>query len=116
MEKATESCCLARIELEPIYHPMDTVQDHGEYNLREAWDKACASFAQKTKVDLTITPKYSVDEVLDQIRAKQDDDDEKNNKYRAAKDAIGNTLKFIMLLGGIAAQGASMVSAHYPQD
>ncbi|CAG8908395.1 unnamed protein product [Penicillium egyptiacum] len=90
---------------------MAAIQDEGEYNLQEAWDKACASFAQTTKVDLTTTPKFSVDEVLDQIRGKQDDDDEKNNKYRAAKDAIGKTLKFVMLLGGIAAQGASMVFA-----
>lgn len=95
---------------------MATVQDEGEYNLQEAWDKACTSFAQTTTVDLTTAPKFSVDEVLDQIRAKQDDDDEKNNKYRAAKDAIGKTLKFVMLLGGIAAQGASMVSNQYLQQ
>ncbi|KAK4861679.1 hypothetical protein LT330_003714 [Penicillium expansum] len=90
---------------------MATVQDEGEYNLQEAWDKACASFAQTTRVDLTTAPKFSVDEILDQIRGKQDDDDEKNSKYRAAKDAIGKTLKFVMVLGGIAAQGASMVFA-----
>ncbi|KAJ5950320.1 Tetratricopeptide-like helical [Penicillium vulpinum] len=90
---------------------MATVQDEGEYNLQKAWDKACTSFAQTTKVDLTKAPKFSVDEVLDQIRGKQDDDDEKNNKYKAAKDAIGKTLKFVMLLGGIAAEGASMVFA-----
>ncbi|KAJ5211191.1 Tetratricopeptide-like helical [Penicillium cf. griseofulvum] len=90
---------------------MATVQDDGEYNLQEAWDKACTSFAQTAKIDLTTAPKFSVDEVLDQIRVKQDDDDEKNNKYIAAKDAIGKTLKFVTLLGGIAAQGASMVFA-----
>ncbi|KAJ5360801.1 Tetratricopeptide-like helical [Penicillium concentricum] len=90
---------------------MGAVQDDGEYNLQEAWDKACTSFAGTAKIDLTATPKFSVDEVLDQIRTKQDDDDEKNNKYAAAKDVIGKTLKFITLLGGIAAQGASMVFA-----
>ncbi|KAJ5519706.1 Tetratricopeptide-like helical [Penicillium fimorum] len=90
---------------------MSAVQDDGPYNLQEAWDKACTSFAKTAKIDLTTTPKFSVDEVLDQIRVKQDDDDEKNNKYAAAKDVIGKTLKFITLLGGIAAQGASMVFA-----
>ena len=80
-----------------------------EYNLQEAWDRACTSFAQTAKVDLTTAPKYTVDQVLDQIRTKQDEDDERNNKYKTAKDVIGKTLNFVMVLGGIAAQGASMV-------
>ncbi|GAB1217101.1 hypothetical protein ATERTT37_006324 [Aspergillus terreus] len=67
--------------------------------------------AATTKVDLTTSPKFTVDEVLDQIRSKQDEDDEKNNKFRAAKEVIGKTLTFITVLGGIAAQGASMVFA-----
>ncbi|KAJ5675126.1 uncharacterized protein N7477_005060 [Penicillium maclennaniae] len=82
-----------------------------EYNLQEAWDRVCASFAHTTKVDLTVTPKYTVDEVLDQIQTNQDEDDERNNKYKVAKDVIGKTLTFITVLGGIAAQGASMVFA-----
>ncbi|KAJ5683311.1 hypothetical protein N7462_006476 [Penicillium macrosclerotiorum] len=90
---------------------MSAIEVKDDYNLQEAWDRACGSFAQTTKVDLTASPKYTVDEVLDQIRAKQDEDDEKNNKYRVAKDVIGKTLTFITVLGGIAAQGASMVFA-----
>ncbi|KAJ5154944.1 Tetratricopeptide-like helical [Penicillium coprophilum] len=86
-------------------------QDDSEYNLQEAWEKACTSFAKTAKIDLTTAPKFSVDEVLDQIRAKQDDDEEKNSKYAAARDAISKTLTFVTLLGGIAAQGASMVFA-----
>lgn len=81
-----------------------------DYNLQDAWERVCTSFAQTTKVDLTAAPKYSVDEVLDQIRGKQEEDDERNNKYKTAKDVIGKTLNFVMVLGGIAAQGASMVS------
>ncbi|KAJ5639441.1 uncharacterized protein N7484_007303 [Penicillium longicatenatum] len=82
-----------------------------DYNIQDAWNRACGAFAQTANVDLTKSPKFTVDEVLDQIRTKQDADDEKNNKYRAAKDVIGKTLKFITVLGGIAAQGASMVFA-----
>ncbi|OQD79098.1 hypothetical protein PENANT_c062G09607 [Penicillium antarcticum] len=82
-----------------------------DYNLQEAWDRACTSFAQTAKVDLTAAPKFTVDQVLDQIRTKQDDDDERNIKYKTAKDVIGKTLNFVMVLGGIAAQGASMVFA-----
>ncbi|KAJ5909824.1 hypothetical protein N7504_004467 [Penicillium tannophilum] len=82
-----------------------------DYNIQDAWNRACGAFAQTAHVDITKSPKFTVDEVLDQIRTKQDADDEKNNKYRAAKDAIGKTLNFITVLGGIAAQGASMVFA-----
>jgi hypothetical protein len=88
---------------------MATVLVEDEYNLQEAWDKACSSFAETTKVNLTAKPKFSIDEVLDQIRAKQDEDNDKDNKYKAAKDVISKTLNFVMVLGGIAAEGASMV-------
>jgi 2-phosphoglycerate kinase len=81
-----------------------------DYNIQEAWERACGVFAQTTKVDLTTSPKFTVDEVLDQIRMKQDEEDEKNKKYKTAKDVIGKTLTLITVLGGIAAQGASMVS------
>jgi hypothetical protein len=89
-----------------------TAPAEDDYNLQEAWDRACTSFAQTAKVDLTAAPKFSVDQVLDQIRTKQDEDDERNNKYKTAKDVIGKTLNFVMVLGGIAAQGASMVGDH----
>lgn len=89
---------------------MSAVEITDDYNIQEAWNKACQAFAHTAKIDLTASPKFSVDEVLDQIRKKQDDDDEKHNRFRAAKDVIAKTSKFIMVLGGIAAQGASMVS------
>ena len=63
-----------------------------------------------TQVDLTASPKLSIDEVLEDIRRKQIDDEEKHKKYRAAKDVISKTGQLIMALGGIAAQGISMVS------
>ncbi|KAJ5719872.1 hypothetical protein N7493_006750 [Penicillium malachiteum] len=90
---------------------MSNVEIKDDYNIQEAWNRACGAFAQTAKADLTASPKFTVDEVLDQIRAKQDADDEKNAKYKVAKDAISKTLTFITLLGGIAAQGASMVFA-----
>lgn len=89
---------------------MSAVEIKDDYNIQEAWNRACGAFAQTTKVDLTTSPKFTVDEVLDQIRSKQDEDDEKHNRFRVAKDVIGKTLTFITVLGGIAAQGASMVS------
>ncbi|KAJ5811489.1 hypothetical protein N7474_007790 [Penicillium riverlandense] len=79
-----------------------------DYNLQEAWDTVCRSFAKTTMVDLTTKPKYSIDQVLEQIRQKQDDSEQRNIKYKVAKDVISKTLNFIKVLGGIAAQGASM--------
>lgn len=100
-------------QIKRIHDSMAESQIPEEYNLQEAWDRACTSFAQTTNVDLTAKPKFSIDEVLNQIRAKQDEDNEKNNKYRAVKDVLGKTLNFVTVLGGIAAQGASMVSILY---
>ncbi|KAJ5561844.1 Tetratricopeptide-like helical [Penicillium sp. DV-2018c] len=90
---------------------MATALVDDEYNLQEAWDKACLSFAETTKVNLTEKPKFSIDEVLDRIREKQTEDSEKDSKYKVAKDVISKTLNFVMVLGGIAAEGASMVFA-----
>jgi hypothetical protein len=90
---------------------MSDLQIKDDYNLQEAWNRVCGSFANTTGgIDLTKAPKYTPDEVLEQIRSKQDDDDEKNAKYRVAKEVIGKTLYCINILGNIAAQGASMVS------
>ncbi|KAJ5613896.1 hypothetical protein N7528_007550 [Penicillium herquei] len=91
---------------------MAAVEIKDDYDIQEAWNKACGSFAQTTEVNLTVSPQFTVDEVLDQIRKKQDEkDDEKGKKYKAAKDIIGKTLTFITVLGGIVAEGASMVFA-----
>lgn len=88
---------------------MADLTGNDDFNLQAAWDTVCQSFAKTTSVDLTATPKYTIDQVLDQIRQKQDDDEQRNAKYRVAKDVISKTLSCIEVLGGIAAQGASMV-------
>ncbi|KAL2841266.1 hypothetical protein BJY01DRAFT_257114 [Aspergillus pseudoustus] len=90
---------------------MSTVEIADDYNIQETWNRACQAFARMTQADLTSSPKLSVDQVLDEIQRRQDDEDEKHNKYRAAKDAIRKTGDFLLVLGGIAAQGASMVFA-----
>ncbi|RAH71167.1 uncharacterized protein BO66DRAFT_419801 [Aspergillus aculeatinus CBS 121060] len=83
-----------------------------EYNLQEAWDRVCTSFMQTTHADLKTAPtKYTIEEVLDQIRARQEEANEKNAKYQELKTVMNKTLTFVGLLGGIAAQGASMVFA-----
>lgn len=80
-----------------------------DYDLKKAWDEACDAFAKTASEDLKTKTKYTPDQVLEQIRAKQDKDEEKNAKYRVAKDVLSKTLDCIDNLGNIAAQGASMV-------
>ncbi|RAH67952.1 uncharacterized protein BO66DRAFT_473036 [Aspergillus aculeatinus CBS 121060] len=65
-----------------------TSEPNDEYNLQEAWERVCHSFAQTTKVDLTTAPNYTIEEAV-----------------------IDKTLAFVKVLGGIVAQGASMVFA-----
>jgi hypothetical protein len=80
-----------------------------DYDLQKKWNEVCDSFARTTKEDLSKHPKFTPDEVLEQIRLKQDRDEAKNAKYKAAKDILSKTLDCIDNLGNIAAQGASMV-------
>ena len=89
---------------------MANTEVRDDYNLQEAWTRVCGSYTNTTGgIDLTKPPKYTPDEVLEQIRLKQDDDEERNAKYQAARDVIEKTLYCINILGGIVAQGASMV-------
>jgi hypothetical protein len=83
--------------------------NNDDYNLQDAWDRVCKSFAQTAEVDLTTAPKFTPDQVLEQIRAKQDDEEEKHAKYRVAKEVITKTLKCIKILASIAVQDATMV-------
>ncbi|PYI20328.1 hypothetical protein BO99DRAFT_442372 [Aspergillus violaceofuscus CBS 115571] len=46
-----------------------TSEPRDEYNLQGAWERVCRSFAQTIKADLTTAPKYTIEEVLEQIRA-----------------------------------------------
>lgn len=88
-----------------------------DYNLQEAWDRHCGAFAKMTNgLDLTKSPRYTPDQVLEQIRAKQHEDDEKNAKFKVAKDVISKTLDCISILSGIAAQGSSMVGTRFEES
>ncbi|PYH76908.1 hypothetical protein BO82DRAFT_378488 [Aspergillus uvarum CBS 121591] len=71
-----------------------------EYNLQEAWEHVCRSFAQTIKADLTTAPKYTIEEDL-----------ERSAKYKQGKAVIDKTLAFVKVMDGIVAQGASMVFA-----
>ena len=87
-----------------------------EWDLQDAWDKACKSFAKTTGADITKRPNLSPTDVLNQIRAKQDKDDADSAKFKVAKEVIGNSLVCIQNLGSIIAQGAGTVRSPSPRS
>lgn len=89
---------------------MEKTKKHDAYDLKLAWENACDAFAKTSGEELRVKTKYTPEEVLEQIRAKQERDEEKAAKYRVVKDVLSKTLDCIDNLGNIAAQGASMVS------
>lgn len=80
-----------------------------DYDLKKAWDEACDAFQKTASEDLRTKTKYTPEEVLEQIRAKQEKDEEKSAKFRVAKDVLNKTLNCIDGLANVAAQGASIV-------
>lgn len=88
----------------------DKVNKPEAYDLKIAWQNACDAFAKTSGETLTVKTQYTPEEVLEQIRKKQEKDEEKAAKYRVVKDVLSKTLDCIDNLGNIAAQGASMVS------
>jgi hypothetical protein len=89
---------------------MEKVNKPEAYDLKVAWENACDAFAKTSGEELKVKTKYTPEEVLEQIRAKSEKNEEKAAKYRVVKDVLSKTLDCIDNLGNIAAQGASMVS------
>ena len=74
----------------------------------KAWMDARKSFAKATGKELAQQP-MSPAQVLEQIHLKDERDEEKAAKYKTARNVLDKTLTLVTTLGGIAAQGASMV-------
>jgi len=89
---------------------MANTQGQDEYDLHEAWEKACRSFAATAKFDLRQDRALTPEEVISQLKAKRQKDDEKSAEFKVLKDVLWKSLTCIQTLGGIAAQGAGMVS------
>ena len=76
---------------------------------RKAWEAARTDFLATHGKDLGGRQVESPEDVLDSIRSKRERDDEDNAKHKEAKNIIRNVLSLVQLLGGLAAQGASIV-------
>lgn len=79
------------------------------------WTQAETRFLKITNKNLRAAPKRSLDDVVKDLEARYSDKDSDDESAKSrAKEWIGNVLNCINLLGGIAAQGASMVGRiHY---
>ncbi|KAI9719483.1 MAG: hypothetical protein M1828_006190 [Chrysothrix sp. TS-e1954] len=90
-----------------------------DFDLQEAWDRACASFAKTAEgkcglkdVDLGKGPidRRTPTELVDQIAAHKADNEEQQAKHRTARDVVSKTAKCVQTLADLAAQPASSAS------
>lgn len=81
-----------------------------EYDLQQAWNTACEEFVKTTGKELKVKNESTPEQVLEQLRADQEQTEAKAAKHRVAKNALSRTLELVDCLGNIAAQGASLVS------
>lgn len=82
-----------------------------EQTFKEMWKEARIRFEETTKKSLVQSNNRSLDDVLRELekRFNAPTIDENRQKQQRVKELASNVLKFIQLLGGIAAQGASAV-------
>ncbi|EXJ82410.1 hypothetical protein A1O3_06223 [Capronia epimyces CBS 606.96] len=85
--------------------------EDNEYDLQEAWEQACRSFATTAHVDINLLQGRALtpDDVVAQLKLKRHADEEKKAQYKVLKDVLGRTLVLIQNLGEIASSAASMV-------
>jgi hypothetical protein len=80
-------------------------------SLDDIWKDAARRFNALTNQDIKRSPARSLEDIRKQVDGQQPDSSgqkEKDGK-KHAKDMVLNVLSCIKLLGGVAAQGASMV-------
>lgn len=83
-----------------------------DLDLNVAWQEACESFARTTKIDLRAVPSPTAEQVIAKFNTRKAKDEKEHAKLNAAKKIALKTLTCVVNLGGIAAQGASMVNSH----
>ena len=80
-----------------------------DYDLQRAWQDVLQSFAKQAKIELRPDRVLAPEDVIAQLKSKRDKEEADGSKYAVVKDVLGKSLACIQTLGGIAAQGASMV-------
>ena len=89
---------------------MAPVQKEDEQDFSQMWTEAQNRFEKTTKKSLIQKNNRSLDDALRELDKRFNTDDaQEGGAQRRVKELASNVLTFIELLGGIAAQGASMV-------
>ena len=89
---------------------MALAQKEDEQDFRQMWTEAQNRFEKTTKMSLVQKNNRSLDDVLRELDKRFNTDDaQEGGAQRRVKELASNVLTFIKLLGGIAAQGASIV-------
>jgi len=89
---------------------MVVLEEKAEPSLKDLWDDAEKKFQKITKKSLKASSQKKLDDVLRELECKYAEKDSDEESYkRQAKAMIQNVLTCIKILGGIAAQGASVV-------
>ena len=103
------SQCLVKFETDLIFK-MTVGMDEDELDFKRMWSEAEERFKNTTKKSLVQSRNLSLDDVLRTLdeRFRNQDPDE-GGKSPNFKNLALNVLKIIELLGGIAAQGASLI-------
>lgn len=82
-------------------------------NLDQAWENARKVFLQRTKLDLASCQSKTLDQVLLELDEHYNPDPSKLpeiEKKRRIRENVVKVLNVVEILGGIAAQGVSVVS------
>lgn len=78
-------------------------------DFQRMWDETATEYQKITGRDVRENVSLEAENLLANIEEDKVDDEEKL-KWKKTKEYLGNSLKCILTLGSIAAQGAAMVS------
>ena len=86
------------------------IDKEDEQSFEQMWKDARIRFEETTNRSLVRSNNRSLDDVLAELDQRfNSPDPTESRKQQRVKDLAANVLKFIQVLGGIAAQGASAV-------
>jgi hypothetical protein len=92
------------------------VLDRDDYSFKAMWEQAQLRFQERTAKSLKSATGKSLEDVLKELEQKYPEDNifqAQNGSQSNVKDIVRNVLNCINILGGIVAQGASMVRMQF---
>lgn len=91
---------------------MSPVFDNDDHSFKRMWEKAQIRFQERTSKSLRLSTGKSLEDVLKELEERYPQEsifETRGQSKSNAKEVVRNVLSCINILGGIVAQGASMV-------